>query len=205
MVSRLDADVGRLVARIDELGLGERTLVLFTADNGPEYEKTDGLFNSNGPLRGGKRDLYEGGIRVPTVARWTGTVAADARQSKPFAFWDVLPTLAELAGVTPTDPAIDGVSFAPTLVGTPERQRERGPLYWEINESQGPIQALRRGDWKLVYRHSRKPELYDLARDPAETTDLSPTHPELVKGMLDDLAAERTEHPAFPLRRINGK
>lgn len=181
MVARLDRDVGRLLERLGELGLDGNTLVLFSSDNGPHAE--DGhdpeYFTSGGGLRGVKRDLYEGGIRVPLIAWWPGTVAEGSVSHRPSAFWDFLPTAAELAGVVDL-PAIDGVSFAPTLRG--ERQEDPPYLYWEFYEGT-PAQAVRFGRWKAIRRpmHSGAIELYDLEADLYEVNDVAAERPELVR------------------------
>ncbi|MFQ5811206.1 MAG: arylsulfatase, partial [Armatimonadota bacterium] len=145
MITRMDRDIGRVFALLKELGLDEDTLVMFSSDNGPcaaggqDYQ----FFESQGPLRGIKRDLYEGGIRVPTIARWPGKIEAGAVSEHVSAFWDVLPTFAELAGGEP--PAdIDGISMAPTLLGRSDEQKQHEYLYWEHKGAQ----AVRLGDWK---------------------------------------------------------
>jgi arylsulfatase A-like enzyme len=171
MLSRLDRDVGRLLARLAELELDERTLVLFTSDNGPSDEGgvDREFFDSNGPFRGGKGELTEGGIRVPLLARWPGRIAPGTSELA-CAAWDLLPTLAELGGAAvPAD--VDGLSLVPTLLGRPAEQRAHEYLYWEHF---GPrhSQALRQGLWKALRLNvqARNPrlELYDLAADPGE-------------------------------------
>jgi arylsulfatase A-like enzyme len=181
MISRLDADVGRLVAQIESLGLTRDTIFLFTSDNGPHREggNTPGFFESSGPFRGMKRDLYEGGIRVPLIVRWPGRVAARATTSQVGYFGDLYATLADIAG-QPLPPGLDSISLAPTLLrrGT---QHPHEYLYWEFYEN-GGSQAVRFGAWKAV----RKPmltgpiEVYDLARDPAEHLDVASAHPDVV-------------------------
>jgi uncharacterized sulfatase len=181
MISRMDRDVGRLLDRLQELGIAEDTLVIFTSDNGHHAEGGNDpeFFDANGPLRGMKRDLYEGGIRVPTIAWWPGTIAPAISHHLGY-FGDLMATACELAGATP--PAgVQSVSFAPTLRGQPERQRQHRYLYWEFYE-QGSKQAVRFGDWKAI----RKPmvtgpiELYDLAEDLGETRDVAAEHPDVV-------------------------
>lgn len=177
MVHRLDADVGRIVSLLAELGIENRTLILFTSDNGPHQEGGHLMefFNSNGPLRGYKRDLYEGGIRVPLIACWPGTIKAGGVTAHPSAFWDFLPTACELADVDPpTD--IDGISYVPTLLG--KEQRQHDTLYWQYLKKT----ALRQGRWKLVRTDPGKPwELYDLSVDVGEQRNLAASHPELVR------------------------
>ncbi|MBK1875874.1 arylsulfatase [Pelagicoccus mobilis] len=199
MVSRMDRDIGALLDCLEEMGLDEDTIVLFTSDNGPEYEKRDRFFNSNGRYRGGKRDLYEGGIRVPMVARWPGVVKAGTATPLVSAFEDFLPTVCELAGVVPSDPAVTGISLAPTLTGNVERQRNREFRYWEFNEKQGPLQALRMGDWKAVRFVGKRTELYNLKEDPEEESDVAKANPEILDRMEQIIDSARTKHDGFPL------
>lgn len=199
MVHRLDVDVGRILALLDELGIAERTLVFFSSDNGPH--DADGndpyFFDSNGPFRGIKRDLYEGGIRVPMIARWRGTIPAGVVSDLPWYFADVLPTLAELAGADLPD-GVDGVSIAPTLLGREQDLSDRF-LYWEYHEG-GFQQAARRGKWKVVRRAPGAPlELYDLEADAGETTDLAARHPEVVALFEEYLRTARTPSPNWPV------
>lgn len=197
MVSRMDRDMGRILAKLKELGIDDNTIVFFTSDNGPEFEKNDKFINSNGPLRGGKRDLYEGGIRAPFIARYPGHIAPASKSAHLSAFWDFLPTACELAGVKPTNKDINGISFLPELLG--RKQKQHDYLYWEFNEKQGPIQAIRQGDWKLVWKLEKQPELYNLATDIAETKDLSQQEPEKLAELLELLKISRTDSPEFPL------
>lgn len=198
MVSRMDRDIGRIRKLLEEKGIDENTLILFTSDNGHEFD--DGFFDSNGPLRGMKRDLYEGGIRVPTLAWWPGTVPSNTVSSHVGAFWDVLPTFCEVAQLQEC-PASDGVSFLPTLLGKEENQEQHEYLYWEFNESRGPIQAVRSGDWKLVRFLGKPPELYDLTSDIGEQHDVADRFPDTVQRLVMHLESARTEHPEFPLER----
>lgn len=197
MISRLDRDVGRLLDLLDELGLTDNTLVIFTSDNGPITAggQDPEFFQSAGPLRGLKFSLYEGGIRVPCLVRWPGRVPAGAVSDRISDFTDLLPTFAELLG-RPAPAGLDGVSILPTLLGRPQDQAARRLHYWEA----APQQALREGDWKL-YRPApdRPAELYHLGTDPGETTDLAAREPGRVAAMTALLAANRTEHPDFPL------
>ena len=202
MVSRMDRDLGRVRQRLEELGMTQNTLVIFTSDNGPEYEKTDRFFNSNGPFRDGKRALYEGGIRVPMVAVWPGRIPPGIRSDHPSAFWDFLPTACDLAGIEPTRDDLDGISYLPALLGQPDQQPAHDLLYWEFNERRGPIRAARAGDWKAVHFVAEdRFELYNLADDPGEESDLASTHPEEVRRLRDAMDASRTHHPAFLLER----
>lgn len=181
MISRLDSDVGRVLDRLKELGLEENTLVIFTSDNGTHKEggADPEFFKSSGVLRGYKRDLYEGGIRVPMIARWPGYVPAGAVSDHVCAFWDFLPTAARLAGVDPPT-GIDGLSMVPALMGRPNAQPKHDLLYWEFHEG-GHKQAVRMGDWKAVRPNTKAPvELYVLSQDPGEAKNVAAEHPELV-------------------------
>ena len=207
MVTRMDRDVGRLLDLLDELGIAGDTVVFFASDNGPTYDRIGGsdseFFHSAGPFRGLKGSLYEGGIRIPLLVRWRGQIEPGRVSGHVSAFWDVLPTVAELIG-TPAPEDIDGLSFAPTLLGEDERQEQHDYLYWEFR-AYGGQQAVRVGDWKGVRQRmrggNRELELYDLARDVEEATDLAALHPALVERMraLMDGGA-RVESQEFPLR-----
>ncbi len=200
MVTRLDAGVGRVLGRLKELGLDDKTVVFFSSDNGPHKEGgADPLFfHSAGPLRGHKRDLTEGGIRVPLIVRGPGRVRAGAVADVPAAFWDFLPTAAELAGAnTPAGP--DGLSLVPTLRGRGE-QKAHAILYWEFHEG-GSKQAVRWGDWKAIRPAVGSPlELYDLKADPGESADVAAKHPEVVARVETYLKTARTESARWPLR-----
>jgi arylsulfatase A-like enzyme len=202
MITRLDRDVGRLMALLKKLGIDDNTLVFFTSDNGPHREggADPDFFDSNGPLRGIKRDLYEGGIRVPMIARWPKRIKAGAKSDQVWAHWDLLPTLAEVAGVKP--PAnIDGVSMLNALRG--RRQRDHEFLYWEFHE-RGFSQAARMGDWKAVRKSPDSPlELYDLKNDLGEQNDGAAKHPEIVKKIEDYLKTARTESELWPIGKGN--
>ncbi|HLF96395.1 MAG TPA: sulfatase-like hydrolase/transferase [Methylococcaceae bacterium] len=199
MVSRLDADIGRLMDKLKETGQDSSTLVIFSSDNGPHREggHNPDFFDDNGPLRGIKRDLYEGGIRVPTIARWTGRIQPGQTSDHIWAFWDFLPTAAEAAGVeAPKD--IDGLSILPVLTGGKARQHEY--LYWEFHE-RGFSQAARMGDWKAVHRSpSQRLELYNLAEDIGETTDLAARNPVMAKELEEILSTARTESEFWPTK-----
>jgi arylsulfatase len=208
LIARLDRDVGRVLDTLRELGREQDTLVLFTSDNGasPEGGADLDFFRANGGLRGTKGELYEGGIRVPFLARWPGRIKPGA-SAFVAAAWDLLPTLTELTGGAP--PAgIDGVSFLSTLLGRALEQQVHGALYWEHTGLEN-WQALRRGDWKLVRRrvHTKSPvsELYDLASDPGETRDRAAEQPELVAELLAALEREHVPDRKSPLllREIN--
>jgi arylsulfatase A-like enzyme len=202
MITRMDRDVGRLMASIKKLGIDDNTLVFFTSDNGPHREggADPDFFDSNGPLRGIKRDLYEGGIRVPMIARWPKRIKAGAKSDQVWAHWDLLPTVAEIAGVKP--PAnIDGISMLNALLG--RRQRNHEFLYWEFHE-RGFSQAARLGDWKAVRKSPDSPlELYDLKNDLGEQHDVAVKHPEVVKKIEDYLKTARTESELWPTKKGN--
>jgi arylsulfatase A-like enzyme len=193
MISRLDADVGRLFDRLKKHGLDENTLVIFTSDNGPHQEGgNDPKFNhSAGPLRGIKRDLYEGGIRVPMIARWPGKVPAGATSDFVGTFWDVLPMLAELSGAKAPG-GLDGLSFAPTLLGQSEKQKQHESLYWALYE-RGGAQALRMGKWKAVQQPITAPvQLFDLEADLGEKNDVAGKHPDVVARMTKVMEESNT-------------
>jgi arylsulfatase A-like enzyme len=204
MITRMDRDIGRLLALLQDLGLDEQTLVLFSSDNGPHKEggADPNFFDSNGPLRGIKRDMYEGGIRVPLIARWPGWIAPGTGSTHVGAFWDFLPTCCELAGVTP--PAgIDGLSFLPTLLDRPDRQQKHLYLYWEFHE-QGKKQAVRMGRWKGIRLNvAKKPdgpiELYDLDADSGEKQDIAVDHPDVVERIAEIMKTARTPSDHWPL------
>lgn len=195
MVARLDADVGRLVAELRRRGLAENTLILFSSDNGPHREggHDPDFFDSNGPLRGRKRDLYEGGIRVPLIAWWPGPVPQGAVSDHVAYQGDFLATAAALVGVDPPG-GLDSASFHRALLGQP--QPARAPLYWEFYEG-GSAQAVRDGRWKAI----RSPmftgpvELFDLAADPGESRDLAAAHPEIVSRLVKIMDASHVPSP----------
>lgn len=201
MVTLLDNQVGEVIDKIAELGLSENTLVIFTSDNGPHLEggADPDYFNSNGIYTGYKRDLYEGGIRVPTIAWWPGKIAANSQSDHLSAFWDVYPTLAELTGQEIHD-SVDGISFLPTMLGK-EGQQEHEYLYWEFHEKNGR-QAIRKGDWKLVRYDVFSPEkttteLYNIAEDPSETKNMAEENQVITEELLHLMEGARTESPVF--------
>jgi arylsulfatase A-like enzyme len=204
MVTLLDKQVGEVLAKLKELGLEKNTLVIFSSDNGPHQEggADPDYFDSNGPLKGYKRDLYEGGIRVPTIAFWEGEIIAGSKSEHVSAFWDVLPTIADLTGI-PTPENIDGISFLSTLLGK-EEQKQHDYLYWEFHEKNGR-KALRKGDWKLVKYDVFDPEkttteLYNLAADIGEENNLAAGNPEMVKELQLLMDAARTDNMNFPFQ-----
>lgn len=203
MISRIDKDVRRMLDILKEEGLLERTLFIFTSDNGAHEEGGHDpyFFDGNGPYRGLKRALYEGGIRTPFIALWPGVIRPGSTSYHQLAFWDVMPTLAELSGVE-CPRGIDGISFAPTLTGEGE-QPAHEYLYWEFHE-EGGRQAIRRGEWKLIRQQVKDAsktftQLYNLSADPGELRDVSADHPELVREL--STLIDREHHPSsvYPL------
>lgn len=188
MVTHLDDAVGQVLAKLRALGIEENTLVLFSSDNGGMSEGgwSRDYFNSNGPLRGGKRDMYEGGLRVPLIARWPGRIAAGGTSDHVSAFWDFVATACEITGAqAPAD--TDGISYLPTLLGRPGEQQQHDYLYWEFYE-QGGKQAVRQGEWKAVRldvqtAYERPIELYHLPSDIGEKHNVAGDHPEIVTRM----------------------
>ncbi|MCG9972561.1 arylsulfatase [Christiangramia crocea] len=197
MVSRMDRDMGRLFALLKSLNIDENTLVIFTSDNGHEYDR--GFFNSNGVFKGHKRDLYEGGIRIPFIARWPRQITPGSETDHISAFWDFLPTACDIAGIDPTEKDLDGISYLPTLLGEPG-QKKHEYLYWEFNEWEGPIQAIRKGKWKAIRILNKPVELYDLETDKREEHDLAAEHPEIVAEMEALFNEARTDDPNFVLK-----
>jgi arylsulfatase A-like enzyme len=200
MITRLDRDVGRLLDALAATGQDRDTLVLFTSDNGPHREggHSPAFFESSGPLRGIKRDLYEGGIRVPALAWWPGRIAPGSVSDHVWAFWDFLPTAAELCGAPPPE-ATDGISFLPALEGRPQ-QRHRY-LYWEFHERVFR-QAIRQDNWKAVRADAGSPlELYDLSTDVSERYNVAGKNPDIVRRLEPLFASARTESAEWPVRR----
>ncbi|GAB4042942.1 arylsulfatase [Spirosoma litoris] len=202
MVARLDAYVGQVLATLKAKGIDENTLVIFTSDNGPHIEggADPTFFASSGGFRGVKRDLYEGGIRVPFIARWPGTIKANTQSHYIGAFWDLFPTFAELAGAKPTTTG-DGFSIVPSLLGKGS-QKEHAYLYWEFHEGGGK-QAVRQGNWKAVRINANKPngstlELYDLAKDPAEKHDVASSFPTKAKELEKLMNQSHVPSAIFP-------
>jgi len=195
MITRMDRDIGRLLALLKELGLDDHTLVFFSSDNGAVFplSGTDPeFFKSTGGFRGYKQDLYEGGIRTPFVARWPSHIKAGSVSDHVSAFWDFLPTMAELLGVAAPQ-GIDGLSFLPALLGQPG-QKKHDFLYWEYH-SQGGRVAVRMGDWKGIRNGMKKNpgaplELYNLATDPAEAHDVAAENPSVATQLREIMARE---------------
>lgn len=200
MVYRLDVYVGQLVAKLRELGLYDNTLIIFASDNGPHKEggADPDFFDGNGIYRGYKRDLYEGGIRVPMLVAWPGHVGEGSETNFMCSFWDLMPTFGEILGRAEGP---DGISLLPLLEGR-EGQQEHDYLYFEFME-QGGKQAVRRGPWKLIHRNIRNPrpvwELYNLDDDPSETQNVVSQHPELVTQLQRLMCEAHTESPVWEL------
>jgi arylsulfatase A len=209
MITRLDRTVGRLLDLLAELGLEENTLVLFTSDNGPADDAggmDHAFFNSAGPLRGLKGSVYEGGLRVPLLARWPGAIKPGVSDHISY-FPDLLPTLLDVAGSPERIPKdVDGTSFAATLRGQRDRQKAAAFLLWEF-AGYGGQQAVRMGDWKGVRQKLHKGqtaiELYNLKEDLGEKNDLAAKHPEVVKRIETILKTERTPSKLFPIKVLD--
>lgn len=203
MITRMDAGIGELIAQLSALGIADNTLIIFSSDNGPHAEggNDPGFFDSNGPLRGIKRDLYEGGVRVPTIVYWPGRIAPGSASAHLSGFQDVLPTFCELTGTEP--PAdTDGISFLPTLLGQ-GNQPQHDAMYWEFIQ-QGGKQAVRWGNWKAVRLRVQQDadgpiQLYDLTNDLGEQNNVADQHPEVVAHMKQMMSQMRTrsEHESF--------
>jgi arylsulfatase A-like enzyme len=215
MVTRLDREIGRLIDLVEELGLTERTIFVFSSDNGPLFERYGGtdtdFFGSAGQFRGRKGSLYEGGIRVPCIVRWKGHIAPGTESTRITGFEDWMPTLLELIGAKDRAPMdIDGISFAPTLFGKSEPPR---PFLYREYPDDGGQQCVRVDNWKAVrQRLNPRPaaklepgpiELYDLARDPQESTDVAAENPEVVARLAKLLKAQHVKSDVFPIRALD--
>lgn len=214
MITRMDREVGRLIDLVAEMGLDQRTIFVFASDNGPLYDQTGGtdceFFNSAGGFRGRKGSFYEGGFRVPCIVRWKGHIAAGTVCDRVTGFEDWLPTLLEMVEAKDATPAgLDGISFAPTLLGKPQPPR---PFLYRETPGYGGQQCARVGDWKLLRRNlSRAPkskdkpttELYNLADDPAESRDRAAEHPEIVARLEAIAAREHAPAESWPLRALD--
>jgi arylsulfatase A len=198
MVTRMDRAVGRITALLRDLGLADNTLVIFTSDNGPTFAggSDPAFFESAGPLRGLKGSVYEGGIRVPFIARWPGRIKPASEGDYISAFWDFLPTCAELLGVDPPQ-GLDGLSLLPTLLGRPGQQKQHEYLYWELDGQQ----AVRMGDWKaLRLKPKQRTQLFDLRADLGEQKDVADRHPDFVARAEQIFTSGRTDSKIFPLQ-----
>ena len=221
MITRLDQQVGEIMQLLAERGLADNTVLIFTSDNGPHEEggADPAYFNHDGCFRGLKRSTHEGGIRIPFIIRWPGHIAAGSESDQPFAFYDLMPTFCDIAGIRDyerryrrpqplqelqgTFPVsvrrtdyFDGISILPTLLGQPARQRQHDHLYWEFHETD--MIGVRQGDWKLVVRRGQ-PALYNLATDPREDHDLAAQHPDIVRRLVRLIYEDHTDSSLFPL------
>jgi arylsulfatase A-like enzyme len=201
MITRLDADVGKLMDKLKELKIDDDTVIFFSSDNGPHKEGgvDPKFFQSSGPFRGFKRDLYEGGVRVPLIVRWPTQIKPGQVSDRLCAFWDFLPTAAEIAGAKPPE-KIDGISLFPTLLGQTQTN-QHDFLYWEFHE-RGFQQALRMGDWKAVRPQVGEPlELYNLKTDIGEKQNVASQNPEIIAKIETYLKTARTESPRWPIKK----
>lgn len=207
MVAQLDAYVGEVVRKVEELGMAERTIIIVTSDNGPHREggADPDYFKSYGPLRGVKRDLYEGGIRVPFVVYCPGLVPASRREETPIAFWDLMPTYAAMVGRT-LPAKTDGHNILPLLMGKKQPKLSKRTLYWEFHEDGGK-QAVRLGDWKLIRTKiatgAPKLELFNIAKDIREEQNLIDRYPKVAKSLEEIMERERTESKLFDFGRAS--
>jgi len=204
MVTRMDRSVGRIMSLLKELQLEDNTLIIFTSDNGATfnggYDRE--FFRGNGQLKGFKTNMYEGGIRVPLVAKWPGKIKAGSVSHHISAIWDMLPTFTEISRAsTPQD--IDGISILPTLLG--REQKKHKLLYWEFPSKKFNGQVLRKDNWKILRSAKNNIELFDLETDPSESKNLSKQHPDIVKEMLILMKQEHTTNPYFPMSSLNEK
>jgi arylsulfatase len=215
MISHMDRDVGQIMTVLRDLDLDDDTLVLFTSDNGPTYGRLGGsdsrFFRSAAPFRGLKGSLYEGGIRVPLLARWPGQIPAGAESDVMAAFWDLLPTIAEFVGAE-LPAGIDGISLAHVLRGRAEQALRHDYLYWEF-PGYGGQQAVRQGNWKAIRQQLQHPdregagdtELYDLASDAGEQHDMADRKPAIVERLERILREAHTPSPLFPIRMLDAR
>ncbi len=211
------ARLAGLADLVKELGLDERTIFVFTSDNGPLYGKLGGtdtdFFESAGPLNGRKGSMFEGGIRVPTIVRWKGRIAAGTVSDRVSGFEDWMPTLLELIGEKAATPAgIDGISMAPTLLGKPQEPR---PFLYRESPGYGGQACIRVGDWKLILEKlhggpkaklkPRDPQLFDLAKDIGESNDVADNHPDVVAKLSALMKEQHTKSDLFPIRALDAQ
>jgi len=204
MITRLDVYVGEIMAKLEEKGLADNTVLIFTSDNGPHEEggADPDFFNRDGLLQGKKRSTYEGGIRIPFIVRWPGHVAPGSVSDHQLAFYDLMATFSDIAGVDNykkynpkgEDDYFDGISFYPTLIGNDAEQQKHDHLYWEFHETN--MLGVRKGDWKLVVKNGTC-YLYDLKTDLHEDHDLSSKYPEIVQELKDIIKEEHTNSSLF--------
>ena len=202
MMTRMDRGIGQILDLLNELDIAENTLVLFTSDNGPHYEggHQPVFFNSNGPLKGYKRDLYEGGIRVPLIAYWPGKIKSGSISNHICAHWDLMPTFCELAKISEPNHT-DGISYIPALTG--KKQKKHAYLYWEFH-SNGNAQAVRMRDWKgirlKVKNNPNAPiQLFNLKKDIGETNNIAANHPDIIRRITKLFKIAHTPSERFPL------
>jgi arylsulfatase A-like enzyme len=211
MITRMDSDIQTILDRVKSLGIDNNTMVVFASDNGPHNEGgyDPNFFDANGPLRGIKRSVYDGGLRTPTIIRWPGQIQAGRVVSEPWAFCDFLPTMADLAGVAPPT-GINGISVKPLLLGGTQTPQDH--FYWEFHEN-GFFQAARIGTWKGVRSNLGKIELYDLTTDIGESNNVAAAHPDIVTQMDDVMLYGRKPASDWPTKiddkpvahwRVNG-
>jgi arylsulfatase A len=200
MITRLDRSVGQIMTLLERLQLDEKTIVFFTSDNGAQGGGGPDMqfFRGNGHLRGEKGTMYEGGLRVPMIVRWTGRIPANTTSEQPWYFPDVMPTLAELTGTTRHMPAdIDGISMLPAILGEDvvgRKQSSHPAMYWELGSGRNFRRAVRLGNWKAVQPEPGKPlELYDLKTDESETRDLAGERPDIITQIEAYLRTASTE------------
>lgn len=213
MISHMDRDIGAILDAIEAKGLTDNTVVMFSSDNGPTYDRLGGsdsdFFESSANFRGLKGSLYEGGIRVPLIVKWPGHVKPDTTTDHPAAFYDLMPTFAEIAGVK-TPAGIDGTSILPTLLGKEQKTPEY--LYWEFS-GYGGQQAVRMGDWKAIRQNMMRPkvpgagklELYNLKSDPSESKDVAADHPDVVAKAEAAMKEAHTPSKLFRIPMLDGK
>ncbi len=211
MITHMDRDIGKIMARVKELGLDDNTMIVFASDNGPTYDRLGGsdsdFFKSAGKMKGLKGSLYEGGIRVPMVARWPGKIKAGTSTDHISAFWDIMPTICDIVGIEPPKD-IDGISLAPTLLGKKEQQKRHQYLYWEF-AAYGGQQAVRMDHWKGIRQNlnGKEPklaiQLYDLQTDPNETTDVSARHPDVVTKIEQLMREQHSPSTTFPFPALD--
>ena len=212
MITRLDAYVGEILDKLKEKGMDENTIVIFSSDNGPHEEggADPAFFNRDGLLKGTKRSCFEGGIRIPFIVRWPGKIQAGAVSDLQFAFYDLMPTFCDVAGINGYPDAFrnkakteagetdyfDGISIYPTLMGQPDKQVKHEYLYWEFNTTQ--MLAVRKGDWKLVVQNGQS-RLYDLANDLHEDRDVASRNPKVLNELKSIIRKEHVDNPTFPI------
>ena len=208
MITRLDQYVGEVFAKLKAKGLDKNTVVIFTSDNGPHEEggADPEFFGRDGKLKGLKRQCYEGGIRIPFIAWWPEHIKAGTVNDTQFAFYDLMPTFCDLAGIKNfakrytnkklAGDGFDGISIAPTLLGNDAEQKHHEYLYWEFHETDQI--GVRKGDWKLVVEKG-EPRLYNLATDIHEDHNVAAEHPELLAELLAAILKEHTDSPDFQI------